>query len=400
MHNLQTNNDYTKDIVLIGFIALAITMGIGRFAFTPLMPLMLRDGIIDQTIGTEWAASNYFGYLIGALTASTFRQNPPKGLKIGLSGVAFTTLLLAWSHILPMWFGALLRGSAGIFSAWVMVCVSAWCLPVLAARRLATLGGWIYMGVGVGISSVGVITWLGGNQSANTLWLELGTIATAGVVYIIYSIGRPVLQNSILRPTFTGNHAQETATNVATTSRGLIISYAISGFGYIIPATFLPVMAKNLISDPLIFGMVWPIFGAAAALSVAFVVAGVKQLPKMRIWAVAQALMAIGTLLPLLHTSLGVLAVSAFLVGGTFMVATTIGLQIGREMMPKNPTSLLAKMTAGFAAGQITGPVFVRMISNYQIAGQNGISIASLLATVALIITAIWLWQNDKTSGI
>ncbi len=34
-----------------GIVALAITMGIGRFAFTPLLPLMLRDGTIDEPTG-------------------------------------------------------------------------------------------------------------------------------------------------------------------------------------------------------------------------------------------------------------------------------------------------------------------------------------------------------------
>jgi hypothetical protein len=33
--------------VWVGIVALAIAMGIGRFAFTPLLPLMLRDGTID-----------------------------------------------------------------------------------------------------------------------------------------------------------------------------------------------------------------------------------------------------------------------------------------------------------------------------------------------------------------
>ena len=47
-------------------------MGIGRFAFTPLMPLMMRDGTLSAAAGAEWAAANYGGYLVGALTASWF----------------------------------------------------------------------------------------------------------------------------------------------------------------------------------------------------------------------------------------------------------------------------------------------------------------------------------------
>jgi ABC-type phosphate transport system permease subunit len=67
-------------IVLGGIVSLAVAMGIGRFAFTPPMPLMVRDGILDIAAGTEWAAANYVGYLIGALSASKFGKNPRFGM--------------------------------------------------------------------------------------------------------------------------------------------------------------------------------------------------------------------------------------------------------------------------------------------------------------------------------
>src|ERR1044071_9913117 len=46
-------------VVGSGLIALAVAMGIGRFAFTPLMPLMMRDGTLTAAVGAEWAAANY-----------------------------------------------------------------------------------------------------------------------------------------------------------------------------------------------------------------------------------------------------------------------------------------------------------------------------------------------------
>ncbi len=47
----------------------------------------------------------------------------------------------------------------------------------------------------------------------------------------------------------------------------IALCYAAFGFGYIIPATFLPAMARRYVTDPTAFGLAWPIFGAAAALS-------------------------------------------------------------------------------------------------------------------------------------
>ena len=46
-----------------------------------------------------------------------------------------------------------------------------------------------------------------------------------------------------------------------------MVCYGILGFGYILPATFLPVLARAVVEDPRVFGLAWPVFGAAAALS-------------------------------------------------------------------------------------------------------------------------------------
>src|SRR4029078_2892813 len=81
-------------IILVGVVALAVAMGIGRFAFTPLLPLMLRDGTIDTATGAEWAPANYMVYLLGALTPSGFGHEPLRGLRLALWGVALTTLLV------------------------------------------------------------------------------------------------------------------------------------------------------------------------------------------------------------------------------------------------------------------------------------------------------------------
>ena len=139
-----------------------------------------------------------------------------------------------------------------------------------------------------------------------------------------------------------------------------MLCYGTFGFGYIVPATFLPAMARQLVPDPLVFGLTWPLFGLAAALSVAAAARWLPGWPRRRVWALAQGMMALGTALPLAAQALWALAASAVLVGGTFMVATMAGLQLAREQAPANPTPLLARMTVAFAAGQIAGPLLVR----------------------------------------
>jgi predicted MFS family arabinose efflux permease len=173
-----------------------------------------------------------------------------------------------------------------------------------------------------------------------------------------------------------------------------MLCYGTFGFGYIVPATFLPAMARQQVADPLVFGLTWPLFGLAAVLSVVAAARYLPAWPRRRVWALAQGTMAFGTALPLATRSLWALAASAVLVGGTFMVATMAGLQLARERLPANPTPLLARMTVAFAAGQILGPLMVRAFGPGVVAGWDALSWANAIATVLLLLTAAWLWRG------
>ena len=178
----------------------------------------------------------------------------------------------------------------------------------------------------------------------------------------------------------------------------LVLCYGILGFGYIVPATFLPAMARQQVADPLVFGLAWPVFGLAAALSVAAAARWLSGWPRRRVWAMAHGAMALGTALPLAGRGLGALIASAVLVGGTFMVATMAGLQLARERLAANPTPLLARMTAAFAAGQIAGPLLVRALGADGRAGADALAWAHAAATMLLGLTAAWLWRGAGPS--
>ncbi|MEZ5649924.1 MAG: YbfB/YjiJ family MFS transporter [Burkholderiaceae bacterium] len=380
-------------IVVIGVVALAVAMGIGRFAFTPLLPLMLRDGSLAVASGAEWAAANYVGYLLGALTATRYSLNPVRGLHLALMGVTVTTLAVAFvggeSAALV---GAMLRAAAGVFSAWVLVCVSSWGLSELARRHVSHLGALIYAGVGLGITLAGLIAWLGGLQRATWLWAEFGVLAAAGSWFVWKWSGQAGPERS--PPVAAAPHRPKGGRWWGQV--GLVFCYGSFGFGYIVPATFLPAMAREQVSDPLVFGLAWPLFGLSAALSVVAAARWLRSWPRQRVWALAQAAMALGTALPLTTRSLWALALSAVFVGGTFMVATMAGLQLARERSPADPTRLLARMTGAFAVGQIIGPLAVRAIGADTWWGWNALMWANALATVLLALTASWLWFHPR----
>ena len=113
---------------------------------------------------------------------------------------------------------------------------------------------------------------------------------------------------------------------------GLALHYGVFGIGYIIPATFLPAMAKDVMPDPAVFGWAWPLFGLAAALSCLMVPKLARRHGEIRIWRGAQAAMALGMAVAALRHDLAAVIVAALLVGGTFMVITQAGMVAARRL--------------------------------------------------------------------
>ena len=80
------------NVALCALAALAVAMGIGRFAFTPLLPMMQADAGLTLAQGAWLASANYAGYLGGALTASLV--TPATGIRGGLAAIGLTTVAM------------------------------------------------------------------------------------------------------------------------------------------------------------------------------------------------------------------------------------------------------------------------------------------------------------------
>ena len=125
-------------------------------------------------------------------------------------------------------------------------------------------------------------------------------------------------------------HAAATATAVIASRKrharlALVFSYGTFGLGYIVPATFLPVMARDLVADPLVFGASWPVFGLAAIASTYLASAASARYGNRATWMVGQIAMAVGLLVVILLPSIIGIAVAATCVGGTFVLVTLVG---------------------------------------------------------------------------
>ena len=405
---------------ILASTALAVAMGIGRFAFTPILPLMIQEGTVHLAQTAWLSSSNYVGYLVGALLLLKSKRHPLFVI-LGLSLVTLTTWLASLSSF--DWL-LVLRFLAGVASAWVLVSISAFAINWLKSRRVVT-SGLIYTGVGIGITLTGLICSYFIFQSATAtiaaqssfsplssrLWQYLGMIALLATLLVTFLLAKINSQfastaaASIAAAKTNPSKAAHTNPTASITPAKLklakvLTAYGLFGFGYILPATFLPQIAKQWLSGQS-YLLIWPFFGLAAALSVVLsqgLQRRYNNVSLLGVWRVSQIIMAVGTLLPALWQSLAGLMLSALMVGGTFMVVTMAGLQVAASQVTHYPKyNLSALMTASFAFGQLIGPLTALVAT-----GKN-IWLALLpVSAIVLLIGVALLWrpyQHQQSSN-
>jgi len=232
--------------------------------------------------------------------------------------------------------------------------------------------GVVFTGVGAGVALAGLLCLLLARVHASSAqgWILFGAVAA--------------LTAALVWPVFSGSNggAKAAPARLAWTPAAvrLILCYAAFGLAYIIPATFVPAMAKAVVPDPAIFGWAWPLFGATAVAST--LVAGPWQarIGARRVWMISAFVMAAGAAAPVVLPGLAGIIASAIFVGSTFVVITMAGLQVAREVAGEGAPPLMAAMTAGFGLGQVAGPLLVAQL------GERGIPIA--LAGSAVLVAA------------
>jgi predicted MFS family arabinose efflux permease len=375
-------------IAAAGATALMVAMGIGRFAFTPILPMMQQDAGLSVAQGGWLASANYVGYLLGALTAVALGVPVTSAIRAGLAVIGVATLAMGFTHSLAAWI--LLRAAAGVGSAWVLVFVSAWALGRFAAAGRPRLSGAVFSGVGGGITVAGALCVALMHRSAGSAraWQGLGLLALGATAAIW-----PILRAE--------EGAAPAAPADASAARGwdrdalrLVRCYGMFGFGYIIPATFVPAMARQIVADPLVFGSSWPAFGMAAAVSTLVAAAGSRWLGNRRLWACSQLMMALGVAAPVAWPTIGGIMIAALLVGGTFMVNTMVGMQEARAVAGPRATGLMAAMTAAFAAGQVAGP----LVAALTVGPRGDFSGSLALASVLLVASGVALLRPPTSA--
>jgi hypothetical protein len=215
------------------------------------------------------------------------------------------------------------------------------------------------------------------------LWLQLGVLA---LLLALPAWG--VIARLPAAASATPSGEVRATPPVDAVARGLVLCYGAMGFGYILPATFLPVLARGVVEDPRVFGLAWPLFGCTAALSTLLAMRALRGGDRLRTWSLCQLAMGAGVLLPAVWANAFTIAASAVLVGATFMVITLAGVQEMRARAPQQASHAIGRITTAFAIGQIAGPVLSSLLLR---ASPQGLQLALATGALALLGSGAWL---------
>ncbi|MGL4429973.1 MAG: YbfB/YjiJ family MFS transporter [Silvania sp.] len=370
-------------IALSGFVVLVVAMGIGRFAFTPQVPLMIAAGQLTLTSAGLVAAMNYLGYLVGAWDAMRAHRFVEGRLWLGITGAVALTLLSAVADNAVI--HGLLRFVIGCMSGWSMVLIAAWTNERLAHFAKPGLSAAVFAGPGAGIAISGLLAvWIQAQGlSAGAAWQIYGVLALVLVALIARYLPRA---GQLHRPGST-----PVPLTLTRDLRRLVWSYSFAGFGYILPATFLSQMAALRFPGSVFAQFVWPVFGVAAMLGIALSIALRHVSTTHRRLALVLWLQAVGVIAAWLLPGMAGLVTGALLVGGGFLCAVQLSLLYGRELAPNHTRYMAGLLTTGYAVGQLVGPMTSALSSwlTHQLEPALG------LAGLALLIAGGLVWQRQ-----
>lgn len=376
-------------IAVCGALALASAMGIGRFAFTPLMPLMLHEGRIGLGFASGLATANYLGYLVGALLCMVLPRAWPSATIVKLGLIATAGLTVGMALPLPTaWL--LLRFASGVASAAVLVFVSEWCLARLALRGRPSLGAAIYTGPGIGIAMSGFaatgMAALHWPAAAN--WLVFGALAglLALVIWPILSDPTPVPAAASPQGQGPGAPAE---TGPAVEMLVFAVAYGLAGFGYIVTATFLPVIARQALPGSAWLDLFWPIFGLATVVGCLVAIRTPKRIDPRLMLVGCYLTQATGVVLALFVPTVAGFVIGSLLAGLPFTAITYFSMQEVRRLRPHHAARFIGLLTALYGLGQIAGPPFVSLVLARSRDQAHGFALALGVASGALMLGAV-----------
>jgi predicted MFS family arabinose efflux permease len=367
-------------ILIGGILSLVLLLGIARFAYTPMLPIMQNQAGLGISEAGWLASINYIGYLCGAIIASRIKDLMVKDrlYRIGLIVALLSTVLMGLTD--NVWLWALSRFFAGLSSAAGLLLGSGLILNWLMRNGHRSELGIHFAGIGLGIAfCAAAVELMNQHMGWDQMWYVLTVIGAILMVPAWRWIPAP---DSYQAKQLEDNPPSRTFLRL------FMAAYFCAGVGYVVSATFIVAIVDQL-----------P--GLEGKGSWSFLVLGLAAAPACIIWDLvarkvgfinalitASILQIIGIMLPLIESSLTFAFVGAALFGGTFIGIVSLVLTMAGRYYPSHPATMMGKMTISYGLAQIIAPAITGVLAEYSGNYSDGLYLAG---TMMLICTVLLL---------
>lgn len=383
----QQNWDALK-VLAGGILGMVVVMGIGRFAYTPILPLMQRDLGMSNSLAGWLASLNYFGYFVGAVACTIAprllcsRWIAGSALLLSLATTLFMGITLS-----QFWW-AVMRFGGGVASAVLFIVISAEVGETLGRRGYGHWFGALYGGIGFGIALSGfIVPRLDKTGGWDTAWIGMGCIAV-----FFAMIGITLRRKRV--------HATRTTTDVPAPSarlrniRVLAAAYFLEGLGYIVTATFIVAIISVTPGLEAFAPYCWVVVGLCAIPSTILWPHWARRIGNKRALLAAYTLQAAGILVSIRADSIAEALFVAISFGGTFLGIVALTLTEGKLRMGKDGGRAAAFLTAMFSVGQMLGPTLAGRLADRQ----DGFALPLLLAAASIVLGGILIALDQRFS--
>lgn len=382
-------------VLLAGLFSQLLCIGVARFSYTPLLPVMQQQTWLSDAQGGWLAALNYAGYMLGALVAASINNIRLKDTlyRITLLLAVFSTAGMALAE--SFWLWAVMRLVSGFSSSGAMLLASGLILHWLISHRQRGELGIHFAGVGLGmlVAALAVELMLQFALEWQAQWWGFAIFGLALLVPAWRWLPRP---EKPVGGSASAN-GQQTPPPPRTFMRLMLAAYFCAGYGYVISATFIVAIVER---EPLLAGAgnwTFALVGLAAAPAVMLWDLIARRIGYLGALIAAMLLQVVGIVLPALTSSLAGILFSAVLYGSTFLGCVSLVLTMAGKLYPQSPARMMGRLTLAYGVAQIIAPALTGVLA--ETTGHYGIGLWLAGGFVALgAVLLIWLRQVDHTA--
>lgn len=242
--------------IFAGLCASLVSIGLARFAYTPLVPSLIQAHWFSASDVVYLGAANLVGYLIGALMGRPIAQRLGNQTSLRLMMVLVTLAFFACGFPLSVFWFFAWRLLSGIAGGAIMVLVAATVLPHVPAARRGLASGAIFLGIGLGVAGSGTIVPPLLSLGLQQTWIGLGLLSLGLTAASWFGWPADASHTAV---------EQSASAGIPRSVNLLFAQYGLMAAGLVPAMMFLAdYVARGLGDGPHVGAMIWVMYGLGA----------------------------------------------------------------------------------------------------------------------------------------